>query len=27
MESFAFEKHYRVKELARIWGLSTVPQF
>ena len=22
MESFAFEKHYRVKELAGIWGLS-----
>jgi hypothetical protein len=23
MASFAFEKHYRVQELARIWGLST----
>ena len=22
MASFAFEKHYRVKELAGIWGLS-----
>src|SRR3984957_16667333 len=22
MGSFAFEKHYRVKELARLWGLS-----
>src|SRR5215467_3446478 len=22
MDSLAFEKHYRVKELARLWGLS-----
>jgi AraC-like DNA-binding protein len=22
MESFAFERHYRVKELAGLWGLS-----